>query len=509
MSSSTIWAPVGEQGPPGPPGPEGPIGPAGPAGPGLDAYIALIASSAGSSNVGFIQAGTGAVTRTAQAKMRDIISVKDFGAVGDGVADDTAAMLAAHTTGKVIFYPEGTYKFTKFTFAAGGIIGEGRTATVLQTTNADASNVITFTGNNPPLMNDFTLMCPAISNLPVKTGGSGMAILPTTGECSYPRFENVLIAFAPTCLTMQSAPYAKIEGCEFLGYNVAGVVIENVVNPDNGDSVIIGSLFNTPGILGDAITQYSSGGLKVLGNKMLGGANGFALNYRGASNSGVLVLNGNSIENMASSCISLARQSGSSNFSNIVITGNELAVSANGLFSDANNFISEFIFANNVVNIIGGTGATYGLNISTITDFYIGGNVFKGNGGTPAGIAIAASCVNGKVGKNVYSTLTTSIVNSSTTTVLDKDRQVGTSTTASSGWSGFGSLFSSPATSVSFGRTFTVAPLAADINMTVTSTNGACSALITGVSTTGFTYIALSSVTNIAASFSYTADGII
>ena len=54
-----------------------------------------LAASGGSALVGFIQAGTGAVATTVQSKLRETVSVKDFGAVCDGVADDAAAVQLA------------------------------------------------------------------------------------------------------------------------------------------------------------------------------------------------------------------------------------------------------------------------------------------------------------------------------------------------------------------------------------------------------------------------------
>lgn len=75
----------------------------------------VLAASTGSSLVGHIASGSGAVATTVQTKLRESVSVKDFGAVGDGVTDDWAACQKAcdyiqSLGGGTVFFPPGTYK---------------------------------------------------------------------------------------------------------------------------------------------------------------------------------------------------------------------------------------------------------------------------------------------------------------------------------------------------------------------------------------------------------------
>jgi hypothetical protein len=64
------------------------------------------------SGIGYTPTGTGAVATTVQTKLRELISVKDFGAVGDGVADDTTAVTNVQAATSRAYLPPGTYSTT-------------------------------------------------------------------------------------------------------------------------------------------------------------------------------------------------------------------------------------------------------------------------------------------------------------------------------------------------------------------------------------------------------------
>ena len=62
------------------------------------------------------------------------LSVKMFGARGNGVADDSVAMISAHATGSNIYYPAGTYLCSQQVVVVGafGLLGDGVNKTIIK-----------------------------------------------------------------------------------------------------------------------------------------------------------------------------------------------------------------------------------------------------------------------------------------------------------------------------------------------------------------------------------------
>lgn len=140
-------------------------------------------STIGASLVSFIASGTGAVARTTQTKLRETVSVKDFGAIGDGVADDTAAVQAALNSGA------GRVRLTKGTYLVSAVtvpfdvdlVGVG-TGSVLKPAD-NTSVLLTLSGRNA--VRDF-----AITPASQRTGGTYIKTSGGDVHISHVKFSN-------------------------------------------------------------------------------------------------------------------------------------------------------------------------------------------------------------------------------------------------------------------------------------------------------------------------------
>jgi hypothetical protein len=219
------------------------------------------------SGVYWAQSGTGAITRTVDSKLKDVVSVKDFGATGNGTTDDTAAIQAAInaalsrplTSGGAgsVFFPAGSYKVTSTinipprngqTYNVGlRIYGEGTAGNGGSNTTLVAATGFTGTGvfkyNQgviPPSVNEVNLefdhfginggfnvangievfcpICVSIHDVTV-IHCSGSCIKLTGGECYSVTVQDVYIGGGNPLITANPAVYGIESNARYAMYS--------------------------------------------------------------------------------------------------------------------------------------------------------------------------------------------------------------------------------------------------------------------------------------------------
>lgn len=469
--------------------------------------LAQLAASSGSSLIGFIQAGAGATARTVQSKLRDVVSVLDFGADPTGVSDSTSAMQNAHNTGKLIYYPAGSYKFTSITMSTGGIVGDGPDQTVLTPSGTTGNVIVCSSAPNSigPVFQNFQ-----IQPLNTMTSGTLLTIKcsDTTQVTSYAYVNNVAFLqnyFAG--LLMQNSIQYSVSNCRFLNYSDAGFTSEDLANADAGDATIYGCIFNCARTSGNrnGLVWKSGGGLRIENNKFLGGQNGIfgLISYNTAAAD--LFIVGNSIENMAYAGIYLARAGGyTGQLGGVYIHGNNIANDIYNIFSSNAGYTG--------INISGNTFYSY-LNNSVqvgldgFDNSIITGNVFNAAGGLTGvnGIAIGSSNTYGRITGNVYRRLNNPYTNASATTIVDEHRQFGSSSAATS--TAYGSLYIG-FVNVTFAVPFAAAPIVT-ATLKDGSGIGGVSAAVSSVSASGFTAQVIGVTNSVTLPFNWNASGVV
>ncbi len=346
------------------------------------------------------------------------VTVKDYGAVGDGSTDDTAAIQSALNAIPVVgasgltrvFFPRGVYKITgELTISNGAIIqGAGQSGTIIRTNHSTAHM---FNCSTQERLRFADLRLDG-ATLVTKTGGSGIRLTSAAGSgTASPIIERCAIIGFNRNIDLVASGLAVIRDNYIVTPIANGVqiYIENTLSPDSGDHQIYGNVIDAGAVTtAIGIDQKSSGGVKFFGNKVLGGAVGYRLDFQ--ADTSILLIHSNSIENQSSYGIHLTSSTVGPGFSQVSILGNQMAstLSTHAIYTDVTGGVNPYmlILIDISHNLIYLAANKTGINLTAGDIGNISDNIFVGDTGNTA-ISIGANATNWNVGANVYRSIAT------------------------------------------------------------------------------------------------------
>ena len=221
---------------------------------------AALASTAdntkGDALIGFKQSNssgflTGATARTVNTKLQDVVSVKDFGATGDGVTNDRAAFLASNIVTEV-YVPPGTYLIsTSLTLTAGIrfapgamlLIPNGVVVTFSGAVDALPYQIFSFTGTGSVVISTLTPVGYA-EWFGAVTGSSGAAAANTTAINSaivaLSKVQLLAADYYTNARLLMATPYRELAGMGERYGSVANAMTRIICTSASADIIQVG-----------------------------------------------------------------------------------------------------------------------------------------------------------------------------------------------------------------------------------------------------------------------------
>lgn len=344
--------------------------------------------------------------------------VKAYGAVGNGVADDTTAIQAAinsaQSRGGIVFFPAGSYKITSTLNITNGVKLRGvgvqgdqgggfQGHSITQSTGflgsvivvPNAVNAIIAVTDYAVQIENLQIVYPGVAN----TNVIAITIQTPAGATkantsSY--IKDCLIAGGDFGITLTNCLDFRVSGNDILYQVTYGMVVNSPNYPSYNQASIYDNLFWGAGNAGyqACLLMQAGGDMRIWGNKMSGGGintTGLALfgAVSGAQSMEPMVITGNSFEGQQN-CIAMNTANASFLISNIVITGNQLwgggkAILSNG-FGTA-QYVNGLVISGNCLSVNGGSGKTV-VSLDGIIGCTITGNILNLSGGGTASTGI-------------------------------------------------------------------------------------------------------------------------
>ena len=307
------------------------------------------------------EGATGAVNRILTSRLQDYVSVKDFGAVGNGVANDTAAIQAALNavdgTIKRIFVPAGTYLI------------EGITINGSVWLDGAGDDVVTFLAK-PTIGTSNMFYASGIDGITITNCGFNMQNDVIAGSRANAFLEDILCFVSCSNVTIENNTFRK-------AINYA--IIFNATALDECESIYIRDNKFYNGAKGGVFLARYGRNVHVTGNYMLDICNQTfsGINFdKSISLSGVIGawIENNYIQQTISGGGAIIVEYDTRQSENVSIRGNELiGVSENGVKVGA--AVDVKVVGNSVTNC-----GTHGYYIEGCYEFLLDGNYALGSG---------------------------------------------------------------------------------------------------------------------------------